>query len=467
MNQAPGTPAAPTPQTPAEKHGLRWLLLLWFGLSKKVTPRAYRNTGFLLMLVKYLADAGLIFVAAGGRVWQPWEYLTPWMNLHAKLPSGVGMALVVQTLPFMWVGVSMTARRAVNAGFSGGTGVGLFFVPLINYLWMVALCALPEQSTDTWGRSGHSQLEPAWRAALLGVASSVLVGLGMMAFSVLLLQGYGAGLFVGSPFLMGVASGWFFNRHQRRTVAATVQVATLAVALTGGAILMFALEGVICVAMAAPVAWGMVALGALLGRVMAGTTAHHGVALVLMAVSLPVLTGMEHAAGAPSLHRVVTEVIIDAPPTRVWPFVVGHSALPPPQRWFFKLGIAYPVQSTTFGQGVGATRHCSFSTGPLVETVTVWEPGERLAFVAESQPAPMKELSPYDIEPPHLDGYVRPRTGEFRLEPLADNRTRLVGTTEYQSALAPDVYWSVWSDALVHAVHQRVFEHIKRLSEAP
>jgi hypothetical protein len=29
----------------------------------------------------------------------------------------------------------------------------------------------------------------------------------------------------------------------------------------------------------------------------------------------------------------------------------------------------------------------------------------------------------------------------------------------------PGVYWKVWTDELIHAIHLRVLEHVKRLSE--
>ena len=55
--------------------------------------------------------------------------------------------------------------------------------------------------------------------------------------------------------------------------------------------------------------------------------------------------------------------------------------------------------------------------------------------------------------------------GEFRLEALPNGRTRLIGTTWYKHHLWPAPYWAVFSDAIIHRIHLRVLEHIKRLSE--
>jgi hypothetical protein len=32
--------------------------------------------------------------------------------------------------------------------------------------------------------------------------------------------------------------------------------------------------------------------------------------------------------------------------------------------------------------------------------------------------------------------------------------------------MAPEPYWRLWSDAMIHAIHLRVLEHVARLSEA-
>ena len=79
----------------------------------------------------------------------------------------------------------------------------------------------------------------------------------------------------------------------------------------------------------------------------------------------------------------------------------------------------------------------------------------------------MRELSPWpEVRAPHLDGYLSSRRGEFRLVALPGGRTRLEGSTWYQVDVRPEAYWSLWSDAFIHAIHQRVLRHIAALAEA-
>jgi len=183
----------------------------------------------------------------------------------------------------------------------------------------------------------------------------------------------------------------------------------------------------------------------------------------MLAATLPASAALEPKLVRAPLREVVTAIEIDAPREAVWPHVLGFAELREPPRWFFRLGIAYPVSARIEGAGRGAVRRCEFSTGAFVEPITVWDPPRRLAFDVLSQPAPMQEWSPYrHLHPPHLDGTMRSHRGEFRLVALPGGRTRLEGSTWYELDLAPQAYWSIWSDFLVHRIHHRVLEHIRR-----
>jgi hypothetical protein len=81
------------------------------------------------------------------------------------------------------------------------------------------------------------------------------------------------------------------------------------------------------------------------------------------------------------------------------------------------------------------------------------------------QPEPMKEWSPWNIHPPHLDHYLISHKGQFLLTRLPDGRTRLEGTTWYTNRMWPSAYWQLWTDRIIGGIHLRVLSHIKELSE--
>jgi uncharacterized protein YndB with AHSA1/START domain len=280
---------------------------------------------------------------------------------------------------------------------------------------------------------------------------------------------YGWGVFVGLPFAMGLVSVLIYGYHERRSLARSLLVAGLAPLGLALLLMAVAIEGVVCILMAAPLFEILALLGGLVGYALQRRPQlTPSPALVLaIAASAPLLMGAEQALPPPApLYQVVTEVEIAAPPEVVWRNVVAFSELPPPTEWLFRSGIAYPMRATIAGSGVGAIRHCIFSTGAFVEPTTAWDEPRRLAFSVTAQPDPMQEWTPYrDVHPAHLD-YLRSERGEFRLTRLADGGTRLAGTTWYRHAIFPVSYWRPWSDAIIHRIHTRVLEHIKRESEA-
>ena len=48
---------------------------------------------------------------------------------------------------------------------------------------------------------------------------------------------------------------------------------------------------------------------------------------------------------------------------------------------------------------------------------------------------------------------------------LQNGHTLLEGTTWYVNKIKPGLYWTVWSDYIVHKIHTRVLEHIKTHAE--
>jgi uncharacterized protein YndB with AHSA1/START domain len=208
--------------------------------------------------------------------------------------------------------------------------------------------------------------------------------------------------------------------------------------------------------------------GALLGKWIAEATPTGPAHALPVILSLPLLAGAESLTRTLPEYEVLTVVDVAAPPEVVWRHVVEFPDLPAPEEWFFRCGIACPQRARIEGAGVGAVRHCEFSTGDFVEPITAWEEPRRLAFDVVDQPDPMVELSPWrHVHPPHLhDRSLQSRRGEFRLVPAAGGGTRLEGRTWYTFDMHPQAYWTMWSDVAIHAIHRRVLEHIKRLSEA-
>ena len=197
------------------------------------------------------------------------------------------------------------------------------------------------------------------------------------------------------------------------------------------------LEGLICTAMALPLAVPLGMMGAWFSfKARARNAGARSAALILLPLSLG--SAAYDAAVVPAVYEVTTSVEIAASPETVWRHVITYAEMPAPTEWLFRTGIAYPRRVRLAGTGVGATRFCDFSTGSFVEPITVWEPARRLEFDVVASAAPMQEWSPYGaIQPAHLHGYFKSRKGRFVLKTLENGHTLLSGTSWYEHGLEP------------------------------
>jgi hypothetical protein len=307
---------------------------------------------------------------------------------------------------------------------------------------------------------------PAVKQALLSSVVTAASG-GLIAWlAVAQYQSYGIALFIGLPIYAGVLSSLLYGYREPRTPMMAAGVASLTLVFLGGIVILMALDGILCILMASPLAFAGAWLAAYLtnGFLQRRHSDRAVLPLLVACASLPFLVGFESRSDLPPpTSTVVTSIDIDASPETVWKFIPAIPRISGPLDMMFQLGIAYPVCSDMIGSGMGATRHCVLSTGPLVETITAWEPGELLRFDVTHCPPSMHEISIYpNLHPAHLDNFMVSQTGEFRLVRLGPHRTRLIGTSVYYNRMWPAWYWLRISDYIVHRVHLRVFNFVSR-----
>ena len=440
-----------------------------FALNGRVSRRDYLVAGITLMVVKYVVDATVIYRTAHV-VWTPWDYLIPLATIKSaklgEIPGSVGFALIIWTLPFIWIGVTMMMRRAIDAGRSPAW-CAAFFLPILNYaimLWLGVLPSVPQQEEPL--NPAQETSADRYRSALLGLLGATVVALLAVLVSIVAFGTYGVTLFVATPFIQGMVVGWAFNRRGIRSWAETASVIWLSLLLVAGAILLFALEGALCLAMALPMAAILALMGGLIGRAIATQGSRGGLGFAATLFVLPTGALMDKVSAVAPTYEVVTSVDVAAPPDVVWTRVVQFDEIRERPAWYFRAGIAYPIRATIAGSGQGAIRRCEFSTGAFVEPITTWNAPRQLAFDVVEQPPPLRELSIYSqVYAPHVNGYFRSTRGEFRLIPLPGGHTRLEGHTWYNVAIYPQGYWRAMSELLLHRIHLRVLEQVKRESE--
>jgi uncharacterized membrane protein YhaH (DUF805 family) len=382
--------------------------------------------------------------------------------------------MLLIAIPFIWIGLSFTVRRLRDAGQPVWLAV-LFFLPGLNILFFFALCLLPPRERSQLTQAAPwPHVRPLDRiiprsglgSAVLSVVLTTVIGLVLVAVGTNTLGSYGWSVFVALPFCLGMFSALLHSYHGPRALSNCLAVSLLPIAILGVVLIVVAIEGLICLLMAAPLALALAALGGWGGYLIQAVYWHAKGSPVLLSVVLlitPASFGLERAMHLqPPVFAVRTSIVIDAPPEQVWQQVIAFAEIPPPTEMLFRAGVAYPIRAEISGHGPGAIRHCIFSTGAFVEPIQIWDEPRLLKFGVTSSPASLNELTPYGhIEPRHLHGYFVSEEGQFLLTPLSGGGTRLEGTTWYRNAMWPAAYWHIWSDYIIHRIHLRVLHHIR------
>lgn len=455
-------------------------LFRWNG---KLNRRAYALVGLIGFAIKHPIDhfVAAHFLHARGffNYWAPLGSAARIAHLSEPEYKFLATMLLI-AMPFIWIGLAMTVRRLRDAGQPVWLVV-FFFLPYLNLLFFLVLCLLPprKQTEATEAASwphvrtldGIIPRSPLG-SAVLAIILTAAIGLLFVLLGTVVVGAYGWSLFVALPFCLGLFAVLLYSYHGPRDFWTCFNVSLLPVGLVGVLLLAVALEGLICILMAAPLALGLAALGGSLGYYIQATQWHGKntpAMLSIILLAMPAFFGAERVAALKAPTYVVhTSIDVQAPPERVWQEVVAFAEIPAPTEMLFRAGVAYPIRAEISGSGPGAIRRCVFSTGAFVEPIQVWDAPRLLKFGVTSSPAPLNELTPYGhIEPPHLHGYFVSEQGQFLLTPLPGGGTRLEGSTWYRDTMWPASYWRHWSDYIIHTIHLRVLNHIREQATRP
>lgn len=302
---------------------------------------------------------------------------------------------------------------------------------------------------------------PVFRVVFLVALSTA----GIATLATVVTQTYGYGLFMLLPLAAGFASALLCNRGRKWDWSRTSMVLALTLGLTG--FLMLGIEGIVCLLMASVISAALASIGAIIAWIVSKMKSHQRTMLLLVCGIAPITMGFEQRfkSASPLLEQTTT-IEVNAPPEVIWRFVPSFPRIETAPDGLLAHGLAYPIEATMNGTGVGARRSCVLSTGHMPEIVTRWEPGRVLEFDVLETPPAMFESNPFfNAKPRHVEGYFTVKHGRFVLIPLEGGRTRIEGTSWFQHDLWPQAYWAPITSRVVKAVHERVLKHIKQLAE--
>jgi hypothetical protein len=363
----------------------------------------------------------------------------------------------------------LSFRRAARSNL--GFGLAIFTIlPGFQIGAVLVLTCLPfrkEHSGDE--REEYEADQPGVNVAhvLQGLFAGMTIIVLAVLVSAVTLGAYGWGLFVMTPFLVGLSTAYLANRRNPLEASQSNMLVMSATALGALALLLLALEGFICILLLSPLVLGIALIGGVIGRGIALERNTRDKPLIAIAL-LPAVFALEAAVPPSAALRTELSINIAAPPSAVWRVLTGSEPIAVPPGPIARSGLAYPLRGRLLGQGVGAERIGYFSTGVAHEQVTAWEPGRTLALRILSQPPAMEEMSPYRrVHAPHLNGYFTTGEMSFRLQPLPVGRTRLTINASHLLKIDPIPYWEPLARWTIRTNTARVLQDIKLKAERP
>ncbi len=366
-----------------------------------------------------------------------------------------------------WTLAALSFRRAANANISEWIAAAAI-APVVQIPVILILCLAPPRISEAALRGADTREDgfTEWSAAAQGSIAGLGLTLASVAVGALVFGTYGYGMFVISPFVIGAVTAYLGNRRHDIGQTKTLSLVAGGTALGGIALLAFALEGIVCLILAAPLGFGVALVGGALGLAIARYTRRTPRQTLSGLALLPLVFAVENVMSATTSFDTAETAVVNAPPEWVWKSIVGMDTIDEPPALPFRLGIAYPLRGEVVGEGVGAIRRGEFSTGTAIERVTEWIPNRKLAFVVVSDVPGMRELSPYrHVHAPHVVGYFVTTDTSFELLPLPDGRTEILERTSHVLKLDPIFYWLPMARFAVHMNNARVLGHLGRQAE--
>jgi hypothetical protein len=440
-----------------------------FSFTGQIGRLAYAALSLAVFFSQHLLTWSL-YAAAGAAPAIKWTFL---IN---PLPSIVRLGANVTPLFFLalaylvfagWMLAALAFRRAMDANI-GGWVIGFAVIPILQLPLILYLSVMPPRRLEAPLPGDRLFQTPgwSWMPAVQGMIAGMAVTLFAVAVGALIFGAYGYGIFIATPVVIGITTGYLANRKGDVGATRTNQLVVLAAILGGLALVMTALEGAICIILASPLGVVFAIAGGVVGSSLALSGKGSARSTLSSITILPLIFAAERVLPPSESFDTRQTIEIAATPECVWQAIIHMDRIDEPLPLPMRLGVAYPLSGEIVGEGVGATRLGVFSTGTAVEQVTEWEPNRKLAFTVLKDVPGMRELSPYaHVHAPHVSGYFLTTNTSFELRLLPNGHTELIERTAHALRLDPILYWMPMARWVVDLNNARVLAHIRHQAE--
>jgi hypothetical protein len=241
--------------------------------------------------------------------------------------------------------------------------------------------------------------------------------------------------------------------------------------LTIVAAMALAWEGLICAIVWVPLFLLLSSVGGVIGGIVkrvVGSSTMQSIILTCFVLFPFALSPVEQQyTPQPRLSVAETAIRIQAPADVIWQNIRAVPLITPAEHTFsvaHAIGFPKPLEATLIGEGVGAVRHATFEGDVLfVETITEWEPLQRLAFTIAPDPA----IPPTTFDTHVVVGgdYFDVLTGSYRIERVGPEEHILHLTSRHRLSTRFNAYTNVWTRFFMNDIQQHILKVIKQRCE--
>jgi hypothetical protein len=280
------------------------------------------------------------------------------------------------------------------------------------------------------------------------------------------------GFILFTPFGMGFITIFVVERRTAQPIWTWFLYPWIPLLASLAAAGIFLWEGLICIAMFAPIAMvaasvGGVAAG-LIARLVRSRSSRNASLACVLCLPLLISPFEQQFLSQRNLRSVESIIDIQASPATVWKNIERVPAIRSSElqsSWSHAIGFPNPVEATLSKEAVGGVRNATFEGGVLfIETVDTWEPGHHLGFSIRAQ----TDKIPATTLDEHVTvggEYFDVLHGDYELEPLGNGVIRLHLRSLHRVSTDLNWYAHLWTDAIMSDLQVRILKVIKKRCE--
>lgn len=277
------------------------------------------------------------------------------------------------------------------------------------------------------------------------ILTAVILLLGFVMMQIELVD-YGYAFFILFPLFLGFSIGTLFSKG--------LQILYLTAGIIVGSLslIMFGIEGFVCVLMLLPIFIFAVWLGYFISKKLKLKVENDSQRLMVSFLPLIILLGAGHIEKVidlePQKIEIVSSKLLDYSPEILFDGVKSMEKLDAEKSLLMKLGLPTPIRCELKADTVGALRHCIFENGEIIAQLTKYEKGKILEM----------DVVDYTLTGRHWFEFI---DANYTFTEV-NGKTKITRTSSYKSILKPRWYWEPLEKYGIEKEHEFVLNSLKK-----